>query len=107
MICECCVIHQAHAVASMPSVPISVAFCLPCLAVGNYPLWALLANTACVGRLEDTAEDWQDMVRRSCAYQGKSLEWFSAEVGRIVSKMEREMYENNDTLALKQDNWGC
>jgi hypothetical protein len=47
------------------------------------------------------------MVRTSCAYQGKSLEWFSAEVERIVSKMEREMYENNDTLALKQDNWDC
>lgn len=91
MICDCCGIHQACDVASMPFVPISISYCIPCIYSNNYPMWLLVANTAMIGGLDEANSDWQDMVYSSLQYQDVSLDQFNDKVQKIVLEMEQEI----------------
>ena len=80
LICECCNKNEAIGVACVPMVPCSVAYCRECLKANSHPMNILVANTICIGGLENANEEWKQMVLDSLKYQGKTLEWFNEQV---------------------------
>jgi len=47
----------------------------------------LVANTACLGGLEQADEGWQGMVEDTCAHLGTTLEQFRADVETAMITM--------------------
>ena len=88
MNCDCCNLHQAWDVASMPYIPMSISYCIPCIKAGNYPLWALAANTAMIGGIEYAHENWRLMVLTSINYQGVSVEEFTLMVQKDMEELD-------------------
>ena len=79
--CEVCGNEPMKGVASIPFIPMSVAYGAQCLAANAHPWWALVANQACIGdELETTHPEWQRMVHDTCAHLGKTIEQFKADV---------------------------
>jgi hypothetical protein len=50
-------------------------------------MWVLVSNTAIIGGLDKTAPFWKEMVEASLKAQGKTLEWFNAEVASDIADM--------------------
>lgn len=94
LVCECCNIHQAIGVASIPYLPVSVAFCIPCLKADNYPYWSIVANTACIGGRQQSSTVWQQMIQSTCQYQDVSMEQFDKDVQQAIAQMEQ--YDGTD-----------
>jgi hypothetical protein len=88
LICDACKKNEAVGVACVPAVAMSCAYCKPCLEANNHPMWILTANTACIGGLDKSADFWREMVMDSLKAQGKTLEWFNAEVAREMAEMD-------------------
>lgn len=88
--CEVCGEEEAVGVASVPGVPISVAYGPKCLEANAHPWGILVANTAILGGLEHTAAWWQHMVKCTCTHLGRTLDEFNDEVADSVAEMEQE-----------------
>ncbi len=88
LICNVCKTNRAIGVAAVPGVPISVAYCRECLKANSHPMYVLIANTVCAGGLENTIEEWKQMVLDSLRYQGKTLEWFNEQVEEGIKSMD-------------------
>ncbi len=82
--CEVCGKSKAIGVASVPGVPYSAAYCKECLEANAHPYFILVANTACCGGFDKTCPEWQDMVRDTLAYLGKSAEQFEKDVAESM-----------------------
>lgn len=80
-------------VASIPGIPMSVAWGRRCLDAGVIPLWVAVTNTALVGGYDHSAEWWTDLVDITLEYFGKDREWFDAEVQRQLDE-EYEYFRN-------------
>lgn len=89
--CEACNQRPGIGVAAVPGCPVSVSYCRECLDANAHPYWVLVANTACVGRYDDCADWWREMVDDTLRYLGKSREDFDAEVKASVDQMNEEM----------------
>lgn len=89
-LCECCNKKKEIlvGVASIPFVPISIAWCSECLQSGAIPYWACVANTAACGGLEPTNEEWQGLVELSLKYHNKSLKDFNDDVNKAIKELE-------------------
>ena len=89
MKCEVCQNEPVCGVASIPFIPMSVAYGAKCLAANAHPWWALVANQAAIGDpLETTHPVWQAMVRDTCRHLGKTVEQFKADVAVAERDME-------------------
>jgi hypothetical protein len=55
-LCQVCSQREAAGVAAMPGVPMSVAYCRPCLNENAHPLWAIHAVIEMNGGVEHVAE---------------------------------------------------
>jgi len=88
LICEVCNKNKAIGVASVPGVPLSVAYCKECLMANSHPMYVLIANTALCGKLENCNEWWRKIVMDSIKHQDKTLEWFNQEVELLKRKTE-------------------
>lgn len=83
--CDVCGNAGIKGVASIPFVPMSVAYCEGCLRANAHPWWALVANQASIGDpLETTHPEWQQMVRDTCAHLGKTIDQFNADVAEAL-----------------------
>jgi len=80
LICDCCNKNEALGVACVPMVPMSMAYCKECLEANNHPMAVLVANTACIGGLDNANDCWKQMVLDSLRRQNKTLDWFNSEV---------------------------
>jgi hypothetical protein len=93
-LCECCKKNPSVGVASIPGIPMSIAWCTECLAAQVIPIWALSANTACAGGLEQSADWWKELVERTLKYFNKSLEEFNSLVAEDQKTLDA-YYMNN------------
>lgn len=85
--CEVCNQRDSIGGASVPGVPISVAYCKECVQANAHPWRILVANTSCIGKLEDCADWWKRMVEDTCKHLGKTLEEFNKEVDETNKEM--------------------
>ena len=86
-LCDVCRDEPMVGVAAIPGVPMSVAYGANCLQAGAHPYGVLVANTACLGGLEQADEGWQGMVEDTCAHLGTTLEQFRADVETAMITM--------------------
>ena len=86
-ICEVCNKNQAIGVYCVPAVPISCAYCKECLDANAHPWWVLIANTVCIGGLENAAYWWKKMVEDTCCHLGRSIEGFKQEVQKEINQI--------------------
>lgn len=86
--CECCNVNKAIGVASIPGIPMSIAWCRPCLDAGAIPMWAAVANTAMCGGLDHAANWWQQLVADTLAYFDISIHDFNAMVAKEIVEFE-------------------
>jgi hypothetical protein len=84
--CNCCDDRQAIGVAAIPGIPMSVAWCYPCLQSGAIPYWAAVANTSLIGGIEAAAEWWKDLIEDTLAWHKKTLEEFNADVAEEIKR---------------------
>jgi hypothetical protein len=82
-VCETCNVRESIGVCSVPGVPYSAAYCQECLTADAHPWHALVANTACVGGLENSAIWWQEIVNHTLKHLGRTLEEFNADVDKL------------------------
>jgi len=88
MICQACNKNESIGVYCVPGCPVSMAYCRECLENNNHPIDILIANTACCNGLDNAADWWIGMVMDSLKCQGKSLEWFNAEVKKSIQLID-------------------
>lgn len=84
LICDVCGENEAVGVACVPGVPMSVPYCKVCLKANAHPLPVLIANTACIGGLDNASDEWKQMVTDTLKHLDKTLEWFNEEVNKEV-----------------------
>lgn len=87
--CECCNVNKAIGVASIPGIPMSIAWCRPCLDAGAIPMWAAVCNTAMAGGYEHAAPWWREVVDDTLAYFGVTMEDFNAMVAAEITEFDR------------------
>ena len=93
--CEVCNVRDSVAVASVPGVPYSAAYCVECAAVGAVPWWIAVGNTAVMGGYENAYEYWQEIVDVTIAHLGRTREEFDKEVAADIEAMDS--YETAQT----------
>ena len=99
MKCEVCSAEISDAdavVCSVPAVPYSACYCRVCLEANAHPWHILVANTAALGTLDDSALFWKEMVSDTCKHLGKTIADFEADVKNSVAAME-EYFANVET----------
>ena len=65
--CETCGADAELFVYALPGIPMSVGNCCNCAKAGAYPLSVAIANTECIGGLEQDADWWlmPSLINRS------------------------------------------
>lgn len=84
-VCDVCEAEPTVGVASVPGVPISVAYCRKCLEANAHPWWVLVANTACMGGLQNADRWWVEMVEDTCRHLGQTRDLFEADVATAIA----------------------
>lgn len=106
--CECCLQEkELVGVASLPAMPMSIAWCKDCLAADVIPFWAAVVNTASMNGLDGTNDWWKDLVERSLIYHNKTKEEFDEEVAKSIADLENYVPppdEDNDGGFPEDDN---
>ena len=87
--CDCCNKEPPIGVAALPGIPISIAWCSKCLAANIIPIWAAIANTACIGGMNGAADWWKELIERSLVYHNYSREQFEANVAHEIAIMDQ------------------
>lgn len=86
LICEVCGDEPAVSVASVPGVPISVAYGRKCLDANAHPYGIVVANTADVDGYDNSAEWWKQIVDDTLVHLGKTREQFDADVAGVIAE---------------------
>jgi hypothetical protein len=94
--CDVCEKNEALGVASLPGIPMSVATCRDCLRAGAIPLWAAVANTVCIGGMNESAPWWTEVVDATLTHLGVSREDFDA---MVAEDLAHEAEDLERTLA--------
>jgi hypothetical protein len=89
-VCDCCGEEPAVGVAAVPYVPISITWGSKCLQAGIIPYWVAVANTAVCGGLDQTNDDWKQLVKITLKYFGKTDEEFAADVVKDIALFEEK-----------------
>ena len=98
LICEVCGKNEAVGVACVPMVPMSCAYCSECLRVNAHPWGVLVANTICIGGLDQANEEWKQMVQDTCTHLGRTLEQFNLAVEQGIKEMDALCEEHDKAL---------
>lgn len=89
--CECCNEEkELIGVASIPFIPMSIAWCQDCINANVIPYWAAVANTACCDGLDNTNEEWKEWVKRTLKYFNKTDKEFKDDVDKSIKEMETQ-----------------
>ncbi len=93
--CETCG-HETDVVTrALPGIPMSTATCHPCLEAGAIPMWALVANTAALGGMRNSAPWWGEVVDATLERLGVLHEDFHAMVSREL-EAEQDYSANHE-----------
>lgn len=84
--CEVCNKNTAIGVASVPGVAYSAAYCTKCLAENAHPYGIVVANTACIGGYDQSADWWREIINDTLKYLGKTREQFDADVAESIKE---------------------
>lgn len=87
-ICQVCNKNDSIGVAAMPGVPISHAYCRECLEAGAHPYSTVVANTSCIGSLDESTEWWRQLVADTLKHLGISEEKFRQDVQADLDAMD-------------------
>jgi hypothetical protein len=87
LMCEVCNKEAAFGTASVPGVPYSAAYCRNCLAADAHPLDIVVANTACIGGLERSADWWKEIVDHTIQHLGVTMEDFNQRVKQSMNNL--------------------
>lgn len=99
--CEVCNERDGIAVAAVPGVPYSAAYCAQCAAAGAIPWWIAVANTAAVGGYDMSAPWWQEVVDTTIVYLGKTRQQLNEEVAEEIEA--RNLYESAQEAAWEEE----
>lgn len=97
--CDVCNDRGSISVASIPGIPVSCAWCRPCVQSGAIPYWALVANTGMIGGLDGAADWWKETVDTTLRWLGKTMEEFLHDVQSDIDaeqEFEAELREVTD-----------
>lgn len=86
--CDVCNNEPAKGVASVPGVPVSVAYGEKCLAANAHPYGIVVANTALIGGYEHAAGWWRDMVDCTLSHLAIPRDKFNADVGEAMREVD-------------------
>lgn len=89
-LCDVCQKNPIIGVCCVPSVPFSAGYCVECLKHNAHPWGILLANTWCLGGLDNAAPFWKKMVKDTCKHLGKTMEEFKADLAKCDEEDEKE-----------------
>lgn len=81
--CEVCNDERAVSAASVPGVPMTVAYGKRCLEANVHPYGVLVAATADLGGLINASHWWREMVQRTCQYLKVSMAQFNEDVAKV------------------------
>lgn len=96
--CECCNEEKKIVgIASIPGMPMSIAWCQECLESGVIPYWAAVSNTALVGSYENSAEWWKELVDLTLKKFNKTMEEFTVDVTADIENMNRYFEEQEQS----------
>lgn len=90
-VCAVCRKKPSVAVACVPGMPISEAYCEACLGSDAIPWDLCVAQTACCGGRLRTSDEWQRTIEATCALNRKTLAYFDRQVSEATSDMEDAM----------------
>ena len=95
--CEVCKNEPAVGVCCVPGVAYSAAYGKECLEADAHPWDILVANTVCVGGLEQSADWWKKMVENTCKHLKRTIEEFNLAVAEGVQTLEQyDGYDDDD-----------
>lgn len=86
--CDVCKKNRSVGVCCVPGVPISMSYCKECLEANAHPYDIIVANTACVGGYNESADWWKEMVDCTLKHLGKTREEFDRNVAEDIAAME-------------------
>lgn len=92
--CECCNDEPAVDVGSLPGIPMSIAWGQRCIDADVMPYWAVVANTCCLGGMDQAAEWWREEVEACLAYFGKTWEQFENDVKQGLEQENKMLIED-------------
>ena len=88
--CSVCGKGAQVVVCAIPMIPCSDSFCKDCLTAGAIPYWAAVANTACIGGIENANEAWKAIVQATLKHLGKTKEQFKLDVQKDIEEEKAE-----------------
>ncbi len=88
MKCDVCGSNKAIGVAAIPFIPMSAAFCEPCLKAEAYPWRILLANSWAMGGLDNACEEWKEMVKSTCKHLNKTMDEFVVDLKTMSQELD-------------------
>ena len=86
--CEVCNKNNSIGVCSVPGVPFSCAYCKDCLKANAHPWHILVANTACMGGIDNANDFWKGMCRDTIKHLNKKQEEFDASVAESIKELK-------------------
>jgi len=94
MNCQCCGLEPAVGVASIPGLPMSIAWGRNCLDAGIMPYWALVTTVALASNFEyspDHYAPWvNELIRDTLAYFDKTEAQFAEDVNEEINDIANE-----------------
>jgi hypothetical protein len=85
--CEVCHDEPALGVASVPGVPVSVAYGRKCVAANAHPYHILVANTAAIGGYGEASTWWREMVDATLEHLSIERAKFDQDVTECLDDM--------------------
>lgn len=94
--CGCCGKEKPIVgVAAITGMPMSIAWCEDCLKVDIVPYWSAVSNTAVCDGWDNCAEWWQEIVKNTLEYFGKTRAEFEQDVTEDIKAMEKYFNEED------------
>lgn len=87
-LCEVCNKNEIVGVCCVPGIPYSAGYCAECLKANAHPWHILVAQVACLGGMEKTADWVKQMVECTCKHLDKTMEQFEADVQVSLKQMD-------------------
>ena len=94
--CDCCGKEKPVGVASLPGIPVSIAWCPKCLAADVIPYEYLVGNTAMIGNMEKAAPWWMELVDRTLAYFDIDRDKFNEDVEEASKRIDEAAIDLRD-----------
>lgn len=100
-VCQVCESEPAIGVASVPGVPISMAYGRKCLEANAHPYEIVVINTAMLGGLDQAAPWWDQLVTDTLEHLEIPRSTFDSDVAGAVARIEADEKELQERAEQK------